>query len=135
LTKVLIVDDDLPVLASTARSLSSIGFETAITADRCMILDAIRQGHPDVVLLDVRMPGLDVEQLVRAIQVDPEIAGTRIVLFSAGIDAWEPQEQMQVADALEKPFKPAHVVAVITDAIAGPPKPPEQPAAHSLMTV
>lgn len=118
MTKVLIVDDEVLVLGSTAQLLSSLGFETTMTTDPATVPEAIRRERPDVLLQDVRMPGLDVEQLVRAIQADPETSQTRIVLFSAGTDLQELQDRMRVAGVLEKPFKPAQAIAAIEDALA-----------------
>lgn len=117
MTKVLIVDDEQMILRSTSALLASLGFDTVMASDPELVPDVIRRERPDVVLQDVRMPGLDVEELVRAIERDPTTRGTRIILFSAGTDLWDIQQRVPVAGILEKPFKPHHAVAAIEQAL------------------
>lgn len=68
MAKVLIVDDELSILRSTAALLDSFGHEVATCAQAADILQAIARERPDVLLQDVRMPGLDVHRLVAAIR-------------------------------------------------------------------
>lgn len=120
MTKVLIVDDEQMILRSTSALLASLGFDTLMWSEPATVPDVIRKERPDVVLQDVRMPGLDVEELVRSIDADPTTRGTRIILFSAGTDLWDIQQRVPVAGILEKPFKPQHAVAAIEQALQAP---------------
>ncbi|HWH09377.1 MAG TPA: response regulator [Candidatus Thermoplasmatota archaeon] len=113
MAKVLIVDDEQMVLHSTQRLLASLGYDTATVNEAPRILESIRRERPDVVLQDVRMPGLDVEALLRRLREDPEVGGTPVVLFSASMEIFDLEERVHPAGVLEKPFKPAEAVAVI----------------------
>ena len=113
MARILIVDDEPMVLQSTQRLLASLGYETATVSDASRIVETIRAQRPDVVLQDVRMPGLDVEALVRAIRADPEVAHTPVVLFSASMEIFDLEERVRPAGVLEKPFKPEEAVAAI----------------------
>jgi DNA-binding NarL/FixJ family response regulator len=51
-------------------------------ADGRTALEVIRRSRPDVVLIDIRMPGLDGLQTLRAIVADPTLTGTRVVMVT-----------------------------------------------------
>ena len=104
------------VLRSTQTLLSALGYHTSTVSDAALVLDAIRAQRPDVVLQDVRMPGLDVEALLERIREDPDVSHTPVVLFSASMDLYDLQGRVQAAGMLEKPFKPADAIAVIEHA-------------------
>ena len=57
--RVLVVDDDAPVRRMLERSLAAEGFEVEAAADRGAALVAAERSAPDLVVLDVAMPGLD----------------------------------------------------------------------------
>ena len=57
--RVLLVDDDLRLLTSLSRSLSYMGFKTETAQSAGEALPAIRKSPPDVLVLDVTMPGMD----------------------------------------------------------------------------
>ncbi|MDO8213782.1 response regulator transcription factor [Conexibacter sp. CPCC 206217] len=59
LPTVLVVDDDAPVRRMLARTLSAEGFDVRSAADGGAALAAVEQSVPDVVVLDVAMPGMD----------------------------------------------------------------------------
>ena len=106
------------VLRSTQTLLDALGYEASTVSDASQVLDAIRRERPDVVLQDVRMPGLDVERLLERIRSDPELRRTPVVLFSASMDLGDLQGRVHAAGMLEKPFKPSEAVAVIDRAAA-----------------
>lgn len=113
MTKILVVDDEASILRSTQLLLMDMGFDVVTCADQAQVLDCIRREHPDLLLQDVRMPGLDLERLVGAIRADPAIAKLPILLFSASMDLDEIQERVGAAGILEKPFKPVEIVQAI----------------------
>lgn len=113
MTKILVVDDEASILRSTQLLLMDMGFEVATCADQAQVLDSIRREKPDLLLQDVRMPGLDLERLVGAIRADPLFSKLPILLFSASMDLDEIQERVGAAGILEKPFKPVEIVHAI----------------------
>lgn len=120
MTKILVVDDEASILRSTQLLLMDMGFEVVTCADQAQVLESIRRERPDLLLQDVRMPGLDLERLVGAIRADPAIAKLPILLFSASMDLDEIQERVGAAGILEKPFKPVEIVQAIQVAMTTP---------------
>ena len=78
---ILIVDDDDEIRASLSDALSSSEVRVVLAPDAESALAAIGQGSPDLVLSDVRMPGMTgIELLAQIRKIDPEIA---VVLMTA----------------------------------------------------
>jgi DNA-binding NarL/FixJ family response regulator len=82
--KVVLADDQslvrmgLRVLIEREADLLLVGE----AADGRTALEVIRRSRPDVALLDIRMPGLDGMQTLRAIVADPTLTGTRVVMVT-----------------------------------------------------
>ncbi len=113
---VLIVDDNTDLLALMADSLRLLGHLNVVTADNGVAgLERYFEVHPDCVIIDVVMPGLDGYQLAHALRGDPESRGTPLVILSALV-----QERDQLAGLLSgadeyvmKPIPPLQLVEVI----------------------
>lgn len=118
MTKILVVDDEPSILRSTQLLLMDMGFDVVTCSDQSMIVDTIRKEGPDLLLQDVRMPGLDLDRLVGAIRADKQLAKLPILLFSASMDLDEIQQRVGAAGVLEKPFKPTEIVEAINVAMA-----------------
>jgi CheY-like chemotaxis protein len=102
--RILLVDDDREILQSTAELLRTFGYDvtTCIEAER--VLEMMKSQHPDLVLHDVRMPGLDLRAQLRAIRDDSDVSHTPVVLFTAVLSAKELAAEVGADDAIEKPF-------------------------------
>lgn len=83
--RVLVVDDEPNMRKSLADILQDEGYEVATAGDGCAAVELCAQTPFDVVLMDVRMPGLDGVEAFR--QIRQHCAGTRVILMSAyGVD-------------------------------------------------
>ena len=119
MTKILVVDDEVSILRSTQLLLLDMGFEVATCGDQSQILETLRRERPDLLLQDVRMPGLDIDRLVTSIRADPALRNLPILLFSASMDLDEVQQRVGAVGILEKPFKPMEIVEAIRTAAPG----------------
>jgi putative two-component system response regulator len=117
--KLLLVDDDagLRALLRTTFELVDVAVEEAESA--LDALESVARNRPDVIVLDVQMPGMDGIELCRRLKSDPETALIPVILLSgsalgdsdAGADAF-----------LTKPFSPLQLLAV-SERLAGEPTP------------
>lgn len=109
--RVLVVDDDPPLARMLARTLSAEGFEVALAADGSAALVAVARSAPDVIVLDVALPGLDGLAVCRRLR-DRGLATPILMLTArdavpdrvAGLDAG-------ADDYLVKPFAVQELVA------------------------
>lgn len=113
---VLVVDDSDDLRALMAESLRKLGGFTVVTAEDGIVgLERYFEVQPDCIVIDVRMPGLDGYQLVRALRGDPTSAATPLVILSAMV-----QDRDKLAgffagadEYLVKPVSPLELVQTI----------------------
>ena len=111
--RVLIVDD----VAANVRLLSGIlkveGFDICTAASGPEALEQVATGHPDVVLLDVMMPGMSGFEVCRHIRADPETATLPVVMVTALQETADRVQALEAGadDFLAKPVDDVEVVA------------------------
>lgn len=103
--RVLVIDDDLPIRGMLAAALRQHGFQVLLAGDGAEGQRAITIHHPDVVLLDLAMPGVNGWDLLQRLQETGHLGTIPIIVVSAHLRV-EPQAllQMGVAAILPKPF-------------------------------
>lgn len=110
---VLVVDDEEDVQKVFVRLLTSEGYSVHTASDGLSALTAIATLAPDVVLLDVNMPGLDGFEVCRRVRREPSTRLTPIV-FVTGLDAQAQRVEGLAAgadDFLTKPFDTPELLA------------------------
>jgi two-component system response regulator PrrA len=118
--RVLVVDDDPALLATLAEGLRLGGqFEVIVASDGATGLQHVVEAFPDCAVVDVRMPGINGYQFVRALRGDPATAQTPLVILSALIQDHEQLAGLlSGADAyLTKPVKIMDLVRAIQRAV------------------
>jgi twitching motility two-component system response regulator PilH len=118
--KVLIVEDSPTQALRTRIALESQGWEVSIVNDSRQALDTAKAEQPDVVLSDVRMPGLDGFQLTEAFRADPAVGATAIVLNSATVNEEEDKAlalKLGAQDYIDKGLAPDALATALTSAI------------------
>jgi len=111
--KILIVDDHADIRRLIRMTLEFESYELAEAADGTEALELARSWRPDLVLMDVMMPGLvDGLQVCAMLRSDESLSGTRVLLMSArGRDIDRQLGLMAGAEAyLVKPFSPLQLI-------------------------
>jgi twitching motility two-component system response regulator PilG len=113
---VLIVDDSPTIRKLVAMTLERRGYRVWPAADGALVAEVLReQGVPDLVLLDIAMPGMDGYQLCKLLRQDKETCRLPIVMLS-GKDGIFDQVRGRMAGStayLTKPFEPEHLLRVL----------------------
>lgn len=116
MTRVLIVDDQPDIRRLIRMTLEDEPFELQEAADGEQALAAVAAWRPDLILLDVMMPGrFDGLQVCASVRADPGSADTRVVLLSARADGQD-RDAGHAAGAdeyLTKPFSPLQLLETI----------------------
>jgi DNA-binding response OmpR family regulator len=100
---ILVVDDDQPTVDFLFEVLSEEGYTVRAALDAAHAREAIIGQHPDLVLLDLRLPGKDGDVLVRDLQSDG-LADVPVILMTADAPAAKTIEMDGIASCLLKPF-------------------------------
>ena len=108
--RVLVVDDDLALAEMLGIVLRGEGFEPIFCSDGSEALGVFRKSRPDIVLLDLMLPGKDGVDLCRLIRAE---SGTPIVMLTAKSDTVDVVVGLEAGadDYIVKPFKPKELVA------------------------
>jgi two-component system response regulator MtrA len=108
--RVLVVDDDNALSEMLGIVLRGEGFEPMFCADGSGALDAFRGSRPDLVLLDLMLPGKDGIEVCRLIRAE---SGVPIVMLTAKSDTVDVVLGLESGadDYMVKPFKPKELVA------------------------
>ena len=124
---ILLVEDDATIREMTQLSLERDGFVVDTAADGPAGLEAFRAGSPDLVLLDVMLPGLDGVSVCRAIR---ESSVVPVVMLTARTDAVDVVLGLEAGadDYVTKPFEPSVLAARLRAVLRrGPRAAPQQP--------
>ncbi|MEP6462869.1 MAG: MtrAB system response regulator MtrA [Frankiaceae bacterium] len=110
--RVLVVDDDTALAEMLGIVLRGEGFEPSFVFDGDAALAAFRQVRPDLVLLDLMLPGTDGIDIARALRAE---SGVPIVMLTAKSDTVDVVLGLESGadDYIVKPFKPKELIARI----------------------
>ena len=108
--RILVVDDDVALAEMIGIVLRSEGFEPQFCAHGDEAMEAFRAGQPDLVLLDLMLPGRDGTEICRLIRAE---SGVPIVMLTAKSDTVDVVLGLESGadDYISKPFKPKELIA------------------------
>jgi CheY-like chemotaxis protein len=115
--EVLVVDDDDSVREITQLSLEAVaGWRVRTATSGAHALQLLRERLPEVVLLDVMMPGMDGPTTFRAMQEDPALRHVPVVFVTAKlrIGGAQPWDGLDVAGVISKPFDPMSLASEVS---------------------
>jgi PAS domain S-box-containing protein len=81
--RLLVVDDDPDILSFLDHALSFHGYDVSTAPDGKVALERVEQEHPDLILLDLRMPGLDGYEVIRRLKSNDDTRPIPIVVITA----------------------------------------------------
>ena len=114
--KVLLVDDEQEFIETLSERLKMRELDTKLALDGEQALESVRDDEPDVMLLDLKMPGMDGMEVLR--KVKKAYPGVQVVMLTGhGTDKDEEQAKRLGAYAyLQKPVDLEHLVVTLRDA-------------------
>ena len=105
--RILVVDDDADSLEIVRTYLESRGYRVTTAANGKEALAMLEDARPDLVLLNVMMPGIDGWEVARTIKDHPEFSATRVVMLTARSDFTDKQRGLRAGadDYIVKPMR------------------------------
>jgi DNA-binding response OmpR family regulator len=119
MTRVLVIDDEPPIRLLCRVNLEAEGMEVLEASDGPTGLEKARNDEPDVILLDVMMPGLDGWQVAEEL-IDGEQTGSiPIVFLTARAEARDRARGLDLGgiDYVTKPFNPVELAPLVRELI------------------
>jgi DNA-binding response OmpR family regulator len=109
---ILVVEDEAAIAEVLEYNLEKEGFDVAVEYRGDTALNAIRSAPPDLVVLDLMLPGLDGLELTRALKRDPKTASIPLVMLTAKGEELDRIVGLELGadDYIPKPFSPREVV-------------------------
>jgi CheY-like chemotaxis protein len=127
--KVLVVDDEMDMRIYIATVLETAGYQPIITREGREGFRRAKDAQPDLVILDVMMPGEGGAEMYRRLKTDPGLTAIPVVMLSA-VKSQTFHHYLNMLNArldppvplpevyLEKPFEPEELLAAVRSALA-----------------
>jgi two-component system, cell cycle response regulator len=118
-TRVLVIDDEAPIRLLCRVNLEAEGMEVVEAPDGPGGLEAARREEPDVILLDVMMPGLDGWRVAEDLLSEPGTSRIPIVFLTARADLRDRVRGMDLGglDYITKPFNPVELASLVSSVV------------------
>ncbi len=115
MTKVLVIDDEAPIRLLCRVNLEAEGIEVVEAEDGPTGLDKARSDRPDVVLLDVMMPGLDGWRVAEKLLEDETTRDIPIIFLTARAEFRDRAKGLDIGgiDYVTKPFNPLELAPLV----------------------
>ena len=110
--KVLVVNDEPALREVVSAVLIDEGYDVAAASDGRMALGLLAEERPDLILMDVWMPGLSGHDAFSAMRARPDVRNIPVVMMSAA--ATQASMDPSIAGFLRKPFDLDRLLAIIT---------------------
>ncbi len=120
---ILLVDDEPTIRYLLRASLEGRGYHLIEAADGLSALQAAQRDRPDLILLDIALPGLSGLEVCRRLKEDPATAATSILLLTGYVQQTEREaaDRLGARGCIAKPFSPAALVTQVEEALASHP--------------
>jgi DNA-binding response OmpR family regulator len=119
MTRVLVIDDEAPIRLLCRVNLEAEGMEVLEASDGPTGLEKARNEEPDVILLDVMMPGLDGWQVAEELLDSDSTSAIPIVFLTARAEVRDRARGLDLGgiDYVTKPFNPIELAPLVLDLI------------------
>jgi len=119
--KILIIDDEPDLSALLSFRLEAHGFKVISALDGPTGLEKAKSDKPDLILLDLMMPGMDGFQAAKILKGDPETNEIPVIVFTAmaSPELRQRVSEIRAFDYITKPFDPKDLLEKVKKALGG----------------
>ena len=110
---ILVVDDDKKIVRLVRSYLEQAGYQVLVAYDGETALHILRREKPDLLVLDLMLPGQDGWEITRLVRADQGLAALPIIMLTARVEDMDKIVGLEIGadDYITKPFNPHEVVA------------------------
>lgn len=118
--KILIVEDEESLLKLESILLTSKGYSVTGVADAVSALEQVIVIKPDLIVLDIMLPGMDGFEVCRLIKQNPETAHIPVMMLTAKKSSQDCERGMAAGASayVTKPFKSAKIIEIIQELLS-----------------
>lgn len=111
--RILVVDDESHIVELVTFNLEKEGFEVVPAYDGRSGLEMVRACQPDLIVLDIMLPGTDGLKVCRTLKQDPQYKSIPIIMLTAKAEEFDTVLGLEIGadDYIKKPFSPRELVA------------------------
>ena len=111
--KILVAEDEKNIARVVAYNLEKEGYQVEVARDGEEVLEKVRRGAPDLLLLDLMLPKMDGLEICRALKADPKTALLPIIMLTAKSQETDRVVGLEMGadDYIPKPFSPRELLA------------------------
>jgi DNA-binding response OmpR family regulator len=137
MTHIFVVEDDRDIADLVVRYLEKAGWQTKVISSGADALAAARHSPPDLIVLDLMLPGLDGLEVCRALRGNPATAAIPIIMLTARAEETDRIVGLEIGadDYVGKPFSPNELVARIRALLRRAQRPPATGALLRYQTI
>ncbi len=120
--RVLVCDDEPYIVESVSYVVRRAGFEALIAEDGDAALTTARRERPDMVFLDIMMPGMAGDEICRRLKSDPATRAMYVVILTARGQEEDERRALQMGadEFMTKPFSPRKLRAKLIEVLGEP---------------
>ncbi len=111
--KVLIIDDDAGIIDVITIILESDGYDVRSVDDDSKVFETIEEFEPDLILLDIWMPGMGGKEICKRIKNNDRYRNIKTIMVSASVDIEKVADDCGADGCLEKPFEMDGLLATV----------------------
>lgn len=117
LPKVLVIDDDLPIRVLMQNLLREFQFEAILAGSGAEAVELAMRERPDVILVDLNMPGMSGEETIAALRTEAGLTETPMMILTGEPLSSAELRRLGVCAGIQKPFDLPTLIAAIRSAI------------------
>lgn len=102
--KIMVCDDDQGILEMMELLLEEYGYQVITVSKSINVLKQLEEERPDLLLLDIWMPVLSGDQVLKTIKAEPKLSGLPVIMYSASAEGKAIAEKAGANDYIAKPF-------------------------------
>jgi CheY-like chemotaxis protein len=120
--KILLVDDDTGLIQLLQLVFESRGFGVRVANDGLQALEVLKRELPEVILLDLMMPGISGVEVCKQVRADPRTMHIPIVVLTARVDKEMRQTALDAGatEYLVKPIRPSELIEHVREVATRP---------------
>jgi two-component system cell cycle response regulator DivK len=120
MSKILVVDDDPNNRYLVVVVLEAAGHIVLEAADVSEGLRIAREHHPDLIIMDLHLPGISGTAFIKALRSEADVANTKVVLYTGTSPTAAMRDFMELSGIehlIPKPSEPAEIVRIVNAAL------------------